>query len=40
MPPGDRLSNRDPGTHKESRQEDDVSCQQGLGASQPTRASL
>ena len=39
MPPGDRLSNRDSRTHGEAHQKDDVSCKQGSGASQPTRAS-
>ena len=39
MPPGDRLSNRDPGTHGEAHWEDDSPCQPGSGASQHTRAS-
>ena len=38
-PPGDRLSNRDPGTRGKARQEDDGSHQPGSGASQHTRAS-
>ena len=36
MPPGDRLSCRDPGTHGEACREDDISHQPGPGASQHT----